>query len=806
MIVKSADSLKWKSPHKKMNYHLIAVFLSILLIFTVITPLTINAQEIKTWSSTITFNEPGGASDTVILSEAPDALDGPPRDQYDIPKPIPPMSPYIRAWFDDGLTQPYHLLWEDCRQYPAISKTWNLIIQWAPEDFVSSTSITINWNPSILIGTEYNSIDLYHSGSFAVDMRTQGSYSYTAPAFTPTPFTIICNTIGNQPPFAINDLESTQENTPIEINVSDNDYDLDGALDLDSIDITIPPSHGTTLIQPNTGIVTYTPPTDYSGQDFFYYTIDDNQGTTSNQALVNITIIHLNQPPNTTNDFFNVNENSTNNILTILDNDYDVDGDQIQINTITNPLHGTATHNGQTITYTPTVGYAGSDTFEYSIIDDNGSEPVTGDIEIIIQTNNPPTTPSLPNGPTSGYISTSYTFSTTATDPEHQDISYGWDINNDSITDQWTGPEHSGDTSTIINSWDTIGTYTLKVKAQDTLGKESPWSNTHTIVIKKKTSSGGGGSPGPTPNIQPNPHASATTTYQTQVNNDIFLNGSKSTDTDGYITTWNWELGDGIITTGETITHQYTKEGQYTVILTVIDNNDGTNSDQITIEITKPNQPPQNLRITGPTLLKKHQQYSFTITAHDPENNLIQYIIDWGDTTNTTLPYQASDTSQTLNHTWQTTGPYTITIIAQDNTATETSTSTPLVHTVFVDIWEITGAIQGYLIDTNSDDIYDQFHNTDLQIDTKIALQPNGTYLIDADGNNTWDYLYNINTNTLHAYIVTTQIEAFPLIIISFFAFILLFLTIFIIKSVKRKKIMTHKKKKNSHNKKPPKK
>ena len=51
----------------------------------------------------------------------------------------------------------------------------------------------------------------------------------------------------------------------------------------------------------------------------------------------------------------------------------------------------------------------------------------------------------------------------------------------------------------------------------------------------------------------------------------VRLDGSRSYDVDGKITSWNWDLGDGAKATGPTIEHTYTAPGTYTVTLTVAD-------------------------------------------------------------------------------------------------------------------------------------------------------------------------------------------------------------------------------------------
>ncbi|MCD6299303.1 MAG: PKD domain-containing protein [Thermoplasmata archaeon] len=52
----------------------------------------------------------------------------------------------------------------------------------------------------------------------------------------------------------------------------------------------------------------------------------------------------------------------------------------------------------------------------------------------------------------------------------------------------------------------------------------------------------------------------------------ITFDGSASTDTDGSISFYQWDFGDGYDATGSVVTHQYGAKGNYTVTLTVIDN------------------------------------------------------------------------------------------------------------------------------------------------------------------------------------------------------------------------------------------
>ena len=120
----------------------------------------INDRAIQ-WSVTLSFSETSGQVDNAIFSEAPDGNDGTPVDPYDMPKPPAPIQPYLRAWFNDNLPIPYNLLHQDCREYPDTTKTWDLYVQWAPDDYVTPTTVTISWNSNDVNLSEYTSIILY---------------------------------------------------------------------------------------------------------------------------------------------------------------------------------------------------------------------------------------------------------------------------------------------------------------------------------------------------------------------------------------------------------------------------------------------------------------------------------------------------------------------------------------------------------------------------------------------------------------------------------------------------------------------
>jgi hypothetical protein len=82
----------------------------------------------------------------------------------------------------------------------------------------------------------------------------------------------------------------TATDTFVDNDVTSNDTDSDGTIDVTTVAIVTPASNGVTAINPVTGVITYTPTTGFIGQDAFTYTINDNDGATSNAAAVSITV------------------------------------------------------------------------------------------------------------------------------------------------------------------------------------------------------------------------------------------------------------------------------------------------------------------------------------------------------------------------------------------------------------------------------------------------------------------------------------------------------------------------------------
>ena len=175
----------------------------------------------------------------------------------------------------------------------------------------------------------------------------------------------------NQPPSANDDFVNMNPNAVGVFNVLANDSDPNGdALTVTAVSV---PLHGTVLILPS-GELQYTPVANYAGQDILTYTISDGKG---GSATANIVIRITNRSPIALPDIATTFVNAPV-IITVLANDTEPDSQPLTVVSATTPAHGTVLINvNGTIRYTPTSGYAGMDTFNYTINDGVGGVSTT---------------------------------------------------------------------------------------------------------------------------------------------------------------------------------------------------------------------------------------------------------------------------------------------------------------------------------------------------------------------------------------------------------------------------------------------
>lgn len=185
------------------------------------------------------------------------------------------------------------------------------------------------------------------------------------------------------------DSASTDEDTPVIVDVLANDTDVDGELVTASVTVVSGPANGTTTVNPDTGAVTYTPGADFNGDDTFTYEVlgRGTPGEATSAGVVTIAVRPVNDAPRLMTDSADTPEDTAINV-DVLANDTDVDGALVpsSVTVTTAPRHGTTTVNPATgvITYTPALDYNGTDSFVYQVSDDGAPLPALSSEAIVM--------------------------------------------------------------------------------------------------------------------------------------------------------------------------------------------------------------------------------------------------------------------------------------------------------------------------------------------------------------------------------------------------------------------------------------
>ncbi|MDY0297793.1 MAG: S8 family serine peptidase [Acidobacteriota bacterium] len=171
---------------------------------------------------------------------------------------------------------------------------------------------------------------------------------------------------------------------------------------------------------------------------------------------------------------------------------------------------------------------------------------------------------------------------------------------------------------------------------------------------------------GSTPENQP---PSAGFTFTTADLNAAFTD--TSSDSDGTITSWAWDFGDGATSGAQNPEHTYAAAGTYAVSLTVTDNDGATDTviHNVTVESGTPeNQPPS----AAFTFATADLNVTFTDTSSDSDGTIASWAWNFGD--------GATSNAQNPEHTYAAAGTYSVNLTVTDN---EGATDT-VIHDVTV--------------------------------------------------------------------------------------------------------------------------
>ncbi|UCF49605.1 MAG: hypothetical protein JSU91_07600 [Thermoplasmatales archaeon] len=178
-----------------------------------------------------------------------------------------------------------------------------------------------------------------------------------------------------------------------------------------------------------------------------------------------------------------------------------------------------------------------------------------------------PNTPTKPDGPEECTQHEYATFSTSATEPEGEDVFYIFDWGDGTFSD-WVGPYASGETGEAAHNWSELGEFEVKASAKDINGVQGDWSEATIISIVENQ----------VPEIPTMTGPKIATTGK-----DLEFIVS-TIDPDGHDLYYHivWDDGtymnwDGPYSSGEEVTynHTFTEGGSFTIIIKAKDSIEG---------------------------------------------------------------------------------------------------------------------------------------------------------------------------------------------------------------------------------------
>lgn len=196
----------------------------------------------------------------------------------------------------------------------------------------------------------------------------------------------------NRSPVAADESATTDERTPVTINLLAGASDPDGdALTVSSID-TSGTNGAVTLAG---GLATFNPDGRFealavgdSASDRFGFTVNDSRGLATHATVV-VAVTGVDDPPVAVDDEASVDQNAAGDPIEVLSNDTDVDGGPRSITEVSQPEHGTVAIDGEGsgLSYDPEAGYCNdgeaADTFTYTL---NGGSIGTVSVSVACET------------------------------------------------------------------------------------------------------------------------------------------------------------------------------------------------------------------------------------------------------------------------------------------------------------------------------------------------------------------------------------------------------------------------------------
>ena len=159
------------------------------------------------------------------------------------------------------------------------------------------------------------------------------------------------------------------------------------------------------------------------------------------------------------------------------------------------------------------------------------------------------------------------------------------------------------------------------------------------------------------------PVAEAGADQQAVVGQPVIVSAGASYDIDGLVSSYSWDMGDGTVLEGQTVTHAYTASGIFNVVLTVTDDSGVANDkaqDRLRVAV---NAPPEPAFTIPPRPVSVSEAAVLDASASvDADGQILSYIWDFGD--------GATGEGPLVNYAWTRAGDFTVTLTVIDDSGT----------------------------------------------------------------------------------------------------------------------------------------
>jgi PKD repeat protein len=297
---------------------------------------------------------------------------------------------------------------------------------------------------------------------------------------------------------------------------------------------------------------------------------------------------------------------------------------------------------GNGVTATKTFNNAGTFTVTLTVTDDNGASASISNEVTVTSTNVSPLA-SFTASPTSGEAPLTVNVdASVSSDPDGTIVQYNWDFGN-GITDN---------KKVASVTYNNAGSYTITLVVTDNDG------GTGTISLQIEVS----------PANQPPIPVFTSNLTSGKAPLTIELDASESSDSDGTITSYDWDFGNGTNSSGLNTQVTYDMPGTYTITLTLVDNDGAIASVSKNIQVNDANIPPVANFVASPTSGKSPLTISLDASgSNDADGSVVSYDWDFGNGT--------TGSGSTSTVTYDTDGTYTIVLTVTDNDGATSTTS-----------------------------------------------------------------------------------------------------------------------------------